>query len=340
MKEATRDFSVGLFTLIGLIGLSVLLMRFGELDHLLSSRYELVIRMPQAAGLRNGSAVELNRIPVGVVRVVRVAPDDLSRVEVIAEIDKGIAIPSNVIAEVAAPLIGGGAVLNLAIPGGEQPAPPLASDGSARIASSPVSLIQELTRELDRRLEPMVKTLEKIDLLSDTYTNLGQQLTSLVEHQSESELAGGAPANLRTAITRFNQTLEDAQRSLRLAESWLGDEELREQVKAVVARADALIGSAAEAVDRYRLLADALEEDVDGFLAGVMPVADQIAATLEDVRHLARQAVNGRGTIGLLLNNPTLYYSLNDASLRLEQALIEFQLLVEQIKIEGIKFDF
>ncbi len=72
MKEGVRNFVVGLTTIGSLVGLAVLLLLFGELDSLIRPRYALTINTNHAVGLRPGSSVELNGVPVGVVDSIRV----------------------------------------------------------------------------------------------------------------------------------------------------------------------------------------------------------------------------------------------------------------------------
>jgi phospholipid/cholesterol/gamma-HCH transport system substrate-binding protein len=72
----------------------------------------------------------------------------------------------------------------------------------------------------------------------------------------------------------------------------------------------------------------------------LLPVMDTLALTLEDVRRVAKQANDGQGTIGLLLNNPDLYKSLDDAAAKLNRTLIELQALIEQMRAEGVIIQF
>lgn len=339
MKDVTRDFVVGCVTLIGLVGIGYLLMSFGELDAYFRSQYAVTVQMPQAAGVRVGSAVELNRVPIGKVGEVRVTTDGAALVEVVALVNSEQTIPANVEAEIAAPLIGGSAVLNLRVPKGESAQGALARDGSATISADPTSLLDDIKAEIDLRLEPFVRSLEKVDTLASTYTELGKDMRALLAEQSAEELDAGATPNLRTAITRLNTTLEDAQHSLALANNWLGDEALRSDIRAAVTQTREVLTETQQTVERYRGLADSLESDADQIVAQFTPVADQIAATLEEVRLVSRRALEGPGTVAQLLNNPTLYLSLNDAATRLERALADIQLLIQQVRAEGLKVD-
>ena len=53
-----------------------------------------------------------------------------------------------------------------------------------------------------------------------------------------------------------------------------------------------------------------------------------------------RLAAEGDGTVALMLNEPDLYRSLDDAARRLEQALREVTLFIEKVKAEGLPVNF
>ncbi len=63
---------------------------------------------------------------------------------------------------------------------------------------------------------------------------------------------------------------------------------------------------------------------------------DDAAATLEEVRTVARLAHDGEGTVARMLQDADLYDNLDDAAIRLERALREVELLVQKVKAEGI----
>ena len=45
---------------------------------------------------------------------------------------------------------------------------------------------------------------------------------------------------------------------------------------------------------------------------------------------------DGEGTIGELVGNPDLYRSLEAAADRLQQVLVDFQLMIQQIREDGV----
>jgi hypothetical protein len=103
MRHSTQDLMVGLCSIGAIAGLSGLLLRFGELTPLLESNYSVTLRANAAMGLRGGSQVLLEGVPVGEV--------------------KGISVPASVRPTISSGLLGGGAKIDLRIPEGASMAP-------------------------------------------------------------------------------------------------------------------------------------------------------------------------------------------------------------------------
>jgi len=335
---------VGVASIGALLGLSGLMMSFGEFDSFFNPRYSLTIKTDNASGLRPGGNVEFNGVPVGVVSAV-VIENDVNPVHIHLLVNESVRLPSNVEPFATSPLIGGGALLKLQPPPRLDDAPVIMStlpvDGSG-VIPGPIrsGMFDQLTQQLDQRMKPIMESLEKFNRLSDTFTDLGENLNLLVQPQSDTQLAGGEAPNLRTAVTKLNAALDRASEGLTLAKEWLSDESLGNSVRDSVAKAGTLIANATTAVDRYTQLAESLSADSKSLMNRLLPVADQLAATLEDVRRLTKTATEGPGTIGLLMSNPDLYNSLTDASTRLERTLVEVQLLIQKLKAEGVNINF
>lgn len=343
MTENTRNFAIGLASIIALVGFSALLMSFGELDSVFHPRYDVTFKSDDASGLRPGSPVEFSGVPIGVVHSVYTEADPRFPVRIICRINDYVRIPADVKPFAATQLIGGSAILQLqAPPGGAAAAGNfLPNDGSAAIAATMRGgLLAEVTEELDTRMKPLLESLDRFNRLSDTYTSLGDNLNSLIKPQTSAELAAGKEPNLWTAVNKLNSALDDAHEALALAKSLLGDEELKANAKSAIANATSLIDLATGAIDRYSKLADSLQHNADDITKRLLPVADSLAVTLEDVRRLTKLATEGRGTVGQLLNNPDLYNSLNDAAIRLEQTLKQAQTLIEKMRAEGVNVKF
>ncbi len=339
MREGTRDFMVGIVSIGSLLTLALLLFYFGELERFTNPRYYLLLQTTNAAGLRGGSAIEYNGVPIGVVDRVAIenVPEYPVRVHLL--IQRHVVLPRDVQVSVASQLIGGSSLLQLTAPPGSsgQQVDHYPTDGTGVITAELAGgMLDALTAQLDERMKPIMASLEKFNKMADTYTAVGENINALLAEQGDAAIANGEPPNLRTAVVKINKALDEATEGLRLAKEWLNDEQLRNDITAGVTKANQLIEQATAAVDRYTKLAGSLEKDANDLTRRMLGVADELAATLEDVHALTAKAKNGEGTLGQLLTNPDLYNSLNDAAMRLERALVEVQLFIQKVKAEGL----
>ncbi len=328
MSQTTRNFIIGLTAIGGLVGLTALLMFFGELDALTTPRYLVTIDATHAAGLRAGSPVELYGVPIGVVHRIETTDDARHPVRLAVLVEQHVRVPGNVLPFAAASLLGGSATLQLEVPRGAPDAAPLPTDGTARLDGEiKIRLIEEISQELDSRLGPLV------DGLGD-FGELAKNLNDLVKPPDPAD--PGRTRNLHTAVEVLNDALVEIRDALALAKAWLGDDQLRTDARTGVANANILIEQATRTLDQFSRTAARLETDSEAITERLLPALDGLAVTLEDIRIVARRATEGEGTIAQLFNNPDLYNSLNDAALRLERALIEVQMLTEKFRAEGV----
>lgn len=343
MSDNVRNFIVGIVTIIALTGLGGLLMMLGELDSLLRTRYAVTMNTNIAAGLRVGSPVELNGVPVGSVSEISLTLEKPEYpVRVVMMIDDRFDIPMDIVPRVEQSLIGGTTILQLRTPQRDAGTPftVMAKDGKASLTAFQRTLIEQIMAELDARTQGLTDSLASFNRLTETYIALGENLNDLVRRQDGDAIAQGETPNLHAAVARLNVVLERAASVVTRADEWLADEELRLSLHETLAGARRMIDTAAATFEQFTSTAVKLEADAGDMMLRLVPVADELAATLEEVRRLTRLASEGRGTVAQLLNNPDLYNALTDAAIRLERALIEAQLLMQKINAEGLPLRF
>jgi phospholipid/cholesterol/gamma-HCH transport system substrate-binding protein len=342
MKQITRDFLIGLTSLVALAGLIVLLFWFGELDTFVRPRYLLTIHTENAMGLRPGSAVELNGVPIGVVDDISIESNVPNPVRIELLIDQPMLIPESAIPYVETSLLGASATLIL-------DAPPAAlnlptsfhrTDGLASITGVlQIRTVAEIRRELDQRMAPLLKALDSFKALAETYTALGASLNELVTPPGEATPGVERPANLRDTVNRVNLVLKQVEDTVVMAQDWLGDQELHDEARGTLADARKLFDQADQTLTSYSELADEIKADADHMTGRLTELSDKISLVMEEVNRLARLAREGEGTVGQLINNPDLYNSLDDAARQLSEAARRLHLLIEKIRAEGVKLD-
>lgn len=340
MREGLRNFVTGIVGIVALLGFAFLLMLFGELDLFKTRGWEVTVAINDAAGLRSGSTVTLNGVPIGRVERVEAVDDAIHPVQIVAMISQEHRLPQPVTPQIQSSLIGGGGTLRF------QTTPDVTrfdrfypQDGSAVITGETKGLPEQVAQMIGEQIGPLARGLESFGRLADTYDRLGRDLDDLVKPLSADEANAGAAANLRVTIAKVNSTLDEMRASLGDARRWLGDDGLRGDVASTVRDTKALIGDARVAVEKYSALAENLSRDADTLVAKLDPVAEQISQTLAEMRRIATLATTGDGTVAQLLTRPELYRSLVDSSRRLERALAETELLMKKIKQEGLKLD-
>ena len=353
MKPVTKDLLTGLAGLGGLAGLAALLLLYCELTGVVSPRYRLNVALDQAGGLRSGSLVTLNGVPIGEVSVVSLEEPPTRPthpVLVDARIERTVRIPENVRVDVETSLFGGGARLALSVPlPYEVAVAMLPQEPTPTIVGEARGLEGLVTDALEPRLAVFEATLEEIRILAQTYSKVGANLNDLLVAVDPDDPA--AESNLRTTVVRLNTTLAEARAAIALASTWLGDEQLQADVKSAVWRANLLVEHATEAVDSIEALAnslgaeagravDTLDARAGEVVAAITPVADGASVLLERLGQLATLASEGDGTVGLLLRNPDLHNSLVDSAKRLEATLRKVELLLEKIRAEGLGVSF
>lgn len=327
-----RDLIIGIATIGALAAGIVMLVLFGELDRLTHPRYEVTILVDQAAGLRPGSTVELNGVPIGIVDDLSLGREAAYPVVVTTLIDLDVSIATDVEPYATTSLLGTASILALeaGTPNGDIPTLP--RDGTATVRNTiKFRMIEQITTELDSRMEPLVAALDQFNELSRAYTDLGTNLNSLIETSPDGEVG------VRDALVKIYEVIDEIGEATKLARSWLEDDQIRTDATRAIANAADLTEKASTTLDNISELATALEEDADRAVERVLPVADQLAMTLEEVRRLTLLAREGEGSIGLLLNRPELYFALEDVAVRLDRTLREAQMLIEKLRKEGVK---
>ncbi len=361
MKEQTRNTIVGLTALVGFAGFGVLLMLFGYLPAWLEKGYEIRVRLTNASGLGEGSRVKLSGIDIG--RVTRVDLQQPSRPGVVVTtlIREDVLVPRGVRVEAESPLLGGSPTLAFDISDltPQQAADLLPTNGTAEIEGQSLTLVSQFAGELEAAIsEPsmlfrqMVERFDKVGIaiekLSEQWEQVGVNLDQLTRQQElENVDSGQMLGNLTTAMARADQRLAEMQRVTQGLDEWVNNPQLRDDVQTAAANLRELtqrFKQSADSVDGLLtdsrgLIADA-RVNIDGLIKRYIAVADDASGAIGTLHQAIAKANTTDGTIGKLLNDPSLYDNLNDAFERLQKAVSEFRLLIQKWKEEGLPVQF
>lgn len=338
MQERTQNVAVGITTVIGLVGLLAMLLLFGYVPEWLEAGYQVRILLPNAAGLSEGSRVNLSGIDIGSVEAVRLQEPPATGVVVLARIEEDVRLPADARVSVFTPLLGGSPSIQVEVDGIESAQAYLPTDGTAVIDGQVPTLASEFSRELQAALgEPMAKFDElaaSIEALSAEWQQVGQNLNQLLEPRTaEAVDAGDATANIATVLARADERLAEMETALEGINRYVNDEELRENVRVTAANARQLSDTIATSVDELK---QTVTENVQALRNRYVALADDLSGAVTSMEQFVDQARTGEGTLGKLVEDPDLYQNLNDAAQRMKQAVDELRLLIQKWKAEGV----
>ncbi|MDR1489157.1 MAG: outer membrane lipid asymmetry maintenance protein MlaD [Desulfovibrio sp.] len=117
MRKYSREFSVGLFMLLGLACLAYMTVKLGKMEVFGNDGYELTAHFRSVSGLKAGASVEIAGVRVGKVTRVKLGKD--FRAEVGMLIDPGVELSEDSIASVKTSGLIGDKFISLS-PGGSK----------------------------------------------------------------------------------------------------------------------------------------------------------------------------------------------------------------------------
>lgn len=324
MKERRTNLAAGLFVTVTLAVLAVSALLFGGGARWLPGRgaQTVTVSFDAAPGVRAGTRVLANGVPVGRVRAVRFSDEDSWSGGCVAELalDRPGKLRRGTLARATTPALGGRTVIEL-LPGPADE-PPLEPGATLRgeVASGLASLLPpNVVWALERNTALVGEAAgAAAPLLAD--------LQRIVEPRSPSavDIAGGPGGNLASAITRLDD-------SLRRINELLGDGAARQRFHQTLDHLQAASGEAAGMMHDFRVLAEAGQKSIDKLDAAVsrfdaaVASADQrmqvsaeklnralevAAEVLTQLGPAAARIGRGEGTLGKLIYEDRVYEAL------------------------------
>lgn len=343
MGESKRNIAVGLTAIVGLAGLLSLLLLFGWVPGWVEKGYPVIVQLPNAAGLHEGSRVRLDGIDIGEVESVKFAPLGQQGVRVLVRINQTVRLPKNISAQVANSIFGGTPTIEMTVSGQPQPGQYLPRTGTPAVVhgqsgSLVASLSEQLRSEFKQPIERFNKLSDSLEKLSSRWTTVGGNINKLVEPRTTASVdTGKKVGNLATALARLDKRLAEMKSVIADVHAVTGDKQFRDNLKQAVANARKVSGKLNHDVNQ---LSRSVQGNVQTLSKRYVALADHLSAAVDSMRKLSDQAQHGKGTLGKLLNDPALYNNLNDAAQQLQSAIKQGKLLLEKWKAEGVPIQF
>lgn len=140
MRRSTLDLGVGLFVLVGLIGLGWMSVKLGRIDLLGNRGYVVSADFPTVGGLKAGSTIEIAGVEVG--RVDRIVLQDY-QAHVVMVIQPGVKLQDDSIASIKTKGLIGERYVRISPGGSDKIIPP---NGRIREVEPPVDIEELLSK--------------------------------------------------------------------------------------------------------------------------------------------------------------------------------------------------
>jgi phospholipid/cholesterol/gamma-HCH transport system substrate-binding protein len=329
MSSFRKNLMVGLTMLVGLVLFGYLLFKFGAAPAALFARDRLHVQMQaeRASGLSVGSSVNYLGVNIGQVSAIYRTPDQ-TQVIIEATVDAKNPPPANVEGRIISQVVGGGSSVSLEVPDGK-PAGRLTAN--AKIPATYVG----------------------VDLLPPEYTELATELRLTAQQLRKSNVV----EHLDDALQTVNIELKHAGHLIDALDQTIGDPQLRTDLHASLANirtATETANRVGDHLDKFGAKLDQIGDhlnsattNADQLITKTQTHIDdvskniderllQVSKLLEQFQSIAGKIDQGKGTAGMLVNDPKLYESLVDTSKELTQTIKDLKLLVEQWTEEGV----
>jgi phospholipid/cholesterol/gamma-HCH transport system substrate-binding protein len=370
ISERPRNFIVGLTFLLALAVSMYGIILLGKFPSVSIGQYPITLTAPNANGVTSGSKVLLNGVPVGLVESAWLSPDAQGRLVVFirANIDSTINIPASATASAQAPSTVGQPYL--ALFAADAKAPFLAHDGKATLVATapessliPQSVVDDihaLKVNFASAAQDLSTTAQTLTLTAQNVTKVANDLHVLLDYAPPEAIANANPndpnrprENISTVVVRLDRTVEGLQ-------NLLTDPKLHGQVRDVVQNisdaagqlkstlakfdktldnANGAIASIGNAATSFSGTATQATVAIQGVQKDVNRVAQQLVETVAQLDKSIRQITEGKGTAGMLVNDPRLYDGLIDLSKSLKNTVNDLDFLINKWKDEGVNLN-
>ncbi len=320
MKDGAHHFLVGVFVLVGLTTLGVLMVWFGETPSWLQ-RSEWTLRISgvdEVRGIGDGSPVFLSGVEIG--RVRRLEFENLERpdrgVLIITSIRNKYLVPSSSFAKIYGATLGiGRGQINIIAP--REPTAPLPTQDQPMIFGEMANTFGELIPE--GMISSFRETVEHIGDFAAASKPVADNLARLLEQRSASvvDRPGAAEEGLHATVAT---AIERIDRFFAHLNTVAGDEATQKNLKDVVSDLKSASGELAETAHLWKTESQRLSDNLNGGIdrteqnletlaVKLTSVAERLDKTADNLNVATAKVAEGRGTIGLLVNDPRLYES-------------------------------
>jgi phospholipid/cholesterol/gamma-HCH transport system substrate-binding protein len=301
------EVKVGLFVIAGVIALFSVLLLLGQKRHVFQQRIKVHCMFPDVAGLVVGAPVQIAGVNVGTVSAItfdRSYASPQIRVDFEITRDSLDLLRADSVARISSQGLLGDKLID--VTPGSRGSPPIAAGGL--VPSSPPA-------DLDHLVAQTSQVMNKLDRVVGDVAMIGDELAS-----------PRSRADIRGSLSAMHELLEATAHGSGLAHALFYDRRTATAIGGVATGVDRLVTRVNAAVAALQPILDATDKDGRQLLNNLSRAAlgiGQVASQLEssrvvpnlerasdDLAQVSGQLRSGKGTLGALVQDPTVYEQL------------------------------
>ncbi len=300
-----KEFTIGFVATITIVG-AYLGFNFLKGKDIFNKNNKYYVLYDKIAGLSESNSVYLNGFKIGSVGTIKLYPNDsLHRVLVEMNINKDIKIPSKSTAKIQSDFLGVNTISII-----YSKSKKYAKDGDTLLPAIATTIQEEVSMQIMPLKVKTEKMLASLDTVLESVKYVFNKETQRV---------------LANTFLRIQTTIENIEHS-----SFTLDTVLTTQ-KASIKR---ILGNITEITENLKNNKEQISHAIENFSAISDSLAqidfkstmDKTDKVLSDFQTISDKINNGEGSLGLLVNNDTLYYELESASHELHKLLEDMKL--------------
>jgi phospholipid/cholesterol/gamma-HCH transport system substrate-binding protein len=315
---------IGLVVLVALLVLAWMILQFtGRATALLVSAGHIRVTMTtdRADNVNDGSGVFYRGVNVGQVTTIARSADN-EHVLIGAEINNTPPLPDNLVGAIRAQSALGGSAAIYLEPAGPPDGKYLTAGENFPARYEGLSIIPKDIADLavEIREQHFVEHLDQtVVTIRKQAENAGKVLESVQQIVSDPHIH----QDIREAVQSVHSAAEAADR-------------IGAKFEKISDKMETLTDNANGAVTEARGVVKQTGGDVDHLLQKASDDVQKLGVTLDQFQSAATKINEGKGTAGMLINDPKLYESLVDVSKTLNATVKDLQRVIEQWEQEGV----
>ncbi|OQA02153.1 MAG: mce related protein [Bacteroidetes bacterium ADurb.Bin408] len=269
-------------------------------DLFLKEKYYYAV-YPQVNGLVEGSVVQISGIKVGRIESLYFHPDDAKRIVIRFSVRKSIPVPKNSVARIFSSDLLGTRALELQLGDSKE----LAEKGDTLRSEIQVSISEEVSIQM----LPFKKKAEDLMLSIDSVMAVIQYIFN--EKTSE---------NIKNSFESISQTISNLEQTSYTFDTLVSQEKGRIQnifanIESISLNIRKNNQQISNVIENLSSLSDTLAK------ANFISVINNTDKAMKDVQGIVEKINRGEGSVGMLINNDSLYKNLEKSSLDLDKLL-------------------